>query len=381
MQNQYEAKEKAGMFLALGMMSGTSCDGVDGALVWTDGESRFEPVVTGYRAYSPDEKELLAQALKDGAGLEDRSVRPGCLASAEQMVTDVHSALAKDLCAQLPDDWSKPHVIGFHGQTVWHDPAKGITVQLGSGEELAQQTSIPTVFDMRADDVAAGGQGAPLVPIFHKMLAEKAGFPLPCAFVNIGGVSNITWIGASGELTAFDSGPGNALIDDLVRAQTGKHMDKDAMIAQAGQVDFMALVGMMANPYLQQLAPKSLDRNAFDSSFVADLPLENAVATLTAFTSETICLGLEQMEQVKGESAKCLIICGGGQHNPVMVSHLKGALECDVIRAQDQGLEADGMEAQAFAYMAVRHLQNLPLTFPGTTGVAEPMTGGVLFRP
>jgi anhydro-N-acetylmuramic acid kinase len=234
------------------------------------------------------------------------------------------------------------------------------------------------VFDLRANDMEHGGEGAPLVPAFHRLLAAKLELSLPCAFVNIGGVSNITWVGSDGELTAFDCGPGNALIDDLVRRKLDKDMDEGGRLAMAGQVDFLALVGLIGNPYFQKLAPKSLDRNAFDASVVESMGVEDAVATLTAFTVETICLGLEQMEQLKDEQATCLVVCGGGQHNPAITGQLQGALDCEVKRADDLGLQGDALEAQAFAYLAVRSGQELPLTFPGTTGVREPVSGGVM---
>lgn len=378
MQKKARLMELDTPVLALGLMSGTSCDGVDLALIRTDGKDMFDPVSHGFHAYSSDQKALLARAMEAAKGMTDRADRSGVLTEAESMVTQHHIEAAQAFLNGLDQDVSRPDVIGFHGQTVWHDPANGVTVQLGNGEALSNALQCPVVFDLRANDMEHGGEGAPLVPAFHRLLAAKLELSQPCAFVNIGGVSNITWIGSDGELTAFDCGPGNALIDDLVRRKLDKDMDEGGRLAMAGQVDFLALVGLIGNPYFQKLAPKSLDRNAFDASVVESMGVEDAVATLTAFTVETICLGLEQMEQLKGEQPTCLVVCGGGQHNPAITGQLQGALDCEVKRADDLGLQGDALEAQAFAYLAVRSGQELPLTFPGTTGVREPVSGGVM---
>ncbi len=365
--------------LALGLMSGTSCDGVDAALLRTDGAGMVEPLSSHFRAYDEQEQALLRRALEDGQGLDDSKARPGCLKEAEMLVTKAHEEAVAQLLADLPDELQHPDVIGFHGQTVWHDPDAGLTVQIGDAQELAQKTGLPVVAQFRQADVAAGGQGAPLVPIYHQALRAKDVLPLPCAVLNIGGVANVTWIDESGELLAFDTGPGNALLNDLMSSRIGRLMDEDGRIAAAGQVDYLALITMMANPYFQKLAPKSLDRNAFDTSPVEQMPIEDAAATLMAFTTETICLGLEQAEQRAGKAAKMVVVCGGGQNNPAMMTQLAGALECPVKLARDLGWDGDALEAQAFAYLAVRHLKDMPLTYPGTTGVSAPMKGGELF--
>lgn len=301
-------------YLSLGLMSGTSCDGVDAALIRTNGEGLVEPLYNSFRLYSDEERSLLRQALKDAEGLDDRNARPGCLVEAEALVTKAHIEATQALIESVSEG-ERPDVIGFHGQTVWHDPSQGVTVQLGDGDALAKATGIDVVYDLRAADVAAGGQGAPLVPIYHKALQVNSSLPTPCALVNIGGVANVTWIDEAGELTAFDSGPGNALINDLVFKTCGRAMDEGGRIAASGTVDYLALIALMGNPYFREVAPKSLDRNAFDIAPIAHLSLEDAAATLTAFTVETVCLGLEQAEQVGGKSAELVVVCGGGQHN------------------------------------------------------------------
>lgn len=365
--------------LSLGLMSGTSCDGVDVALIRTDGEGSVEPVRSSFRPYSDREQALFKQAMQDAAGMDDREARPGCLAEAEDLVTKVHIEAAQAFISKLSQD-QKPEVIGFHGQTVWHDPSRGITVQLGDGRALAKTLGLNVVYDMRAADIAAGGQGAPLVPIYHRALQASSSMPPPCAVINIGGVANITWIDEAGALTAFDSGPGNALINDLVLRTCGRSMDEGGRIAASGTVDYLALIALMGNPYFRKTAPKSLDRNAFDIEPIAHLSLEDAAATLTAFTVETLCLGLEQAEQLSGKSAELAVVCGGGQHNVHMMAQLADALDCPVKLAKDLGWDGDAIEAQAFAYLAVRCLKGLPITFPGTTGVKSPITGGVIAK-
>ncbi len=377
------AKNEEKLSLAVGLMSGTSCDGVDAALIETDGEGQVRSIASAFRPYEAHEQALLRQALEDASGMKDRATRPGCLVEAEALVTKAHIEAVARLLSQDATKDIQPDVIGFHGQTVWHDPSAGVTVQIGNGQALANATKIPVVHDFRAADVAAGGQGAPLVPIYHKALQASSVIPLqqPLAIVNIGGVANITWIGKDGSLTALDSGPGNALINDWVFSKDELPMDENGAIAASGTVDFLGLIGLMGNPYFRKPAPKSLDRNAFDISPIAAMSLEDGAATLTAFTVETLCLGLEHMEIQEGEPAKMVVVCGGGQHNGYMMDQLGEALDSPVMLADDLGWNGDVLEAEAFGYLAVRSLRQLPLTFPGTTGVKQPQTGGVLSPP
>ena len=377
------AENQKKSILAVGLMSGTSCDGVDAALIESDGEGAVRPIASVFRPYQSAEQDLLRQALVDGKNLEDRTARPGCLRQTEEMITRAHAEAVEQLLAHKDAAGLRPDVVGFHGQTVWHNPDAGITVQIGDGQSLADSLKLPVVYDLRAADVAAGGQGAPLVPVYHRALQETSAVPmtLPVAVVNIGGVANITWIGEGGDLTAFDSGPGNALINDWVRARADVSMDEGGRIAARGSVDFLSLLALMGNPYFKQQAPKSLDRNAFDVASIDKLSTEDGAATLTAFTVETICLGLEHMEVWHGGAASLVVVCGGGQHNGQIMSQLADALDMPVMGADALGWRGDALEAEAFAYLAIRSLKGLPITFPGTTGVKEPMTGGVLVNP
>ncbi|WP_316862743.1 anhydro-N-acetylmuramic acid kinase [uncultured Cohaesibacter sp.] len=377
------AKNEQETVLAVGLMSGTSCDGVDAALIETDGKGFVRPLAFVFRPYGAEEQALIKRGFEDGRSMTDRNARPGSLAQAEAMITGAHIEAVNALLALEEVGGRKPDLIGFHGQTVWHDPGKGVTVQIGDGQALANACGCPVVYDFRAADVAAGGQGAPLVPIYHKALTASSAIPLnyPLAVVNIGGVANITWIDADGGLTAFDSGPGNALVNDWIHQKTGEAMDKDGVFAASGQVDFLALLGLMGNGYFRQAAPKSLDRNAFDLAPVQQLSLEDGAATLTAFTVETICLGLEHMENASGAAAQMVVVCGGGCNNPFMMAQLQDALEMPVMMSSMLGWNSDALEAEAFAYLAVRAQKDLPITFPNTTGVGKDMSGGLLVRP
>ena len=359
---------------AIGLMSGTSMDGVDCALIETDGRDvlRFGP--TGFLPYSEADRALLRRALVDAIALEDRSARPGALAEAERIVLLRHIEAVEGFLAEHRIDRSGVDVVGFHGQTVIHRPDHGLTVQIGNGAALAQALGLDVVCDLRGADVAAGGQGAPLVPIYHQALVQAGASGGPVLVVNIGGVGNVTFVRPGDDPIACDTGPGNALIDDLIAARTGAAYDAAGATAARGTVDAEVLARLMAHPYFEELPPKSLDRNAFSLEPVASLSTEDAAATLTAFTAATIA-GI--VPRLPGAPA-AVVICGGGARNPTLLAELGRRFACPVTTADERGWSGDAVEAQAFAYLAVRSLDGMPLTFPTTTGVARPTTGGVL---
>jgi anhydro-N-acetylmuramic acid kinase len=266
-------------------------------------------------------------------------------------------------------------VIGFHGQTVLHAPERRLTVQIGDGAALARHTGLDVVYDLRAADVAAGGQGAPLAPVYHRALAVRLP-ERPVAVLNIGGVGNVTWIGRDGTPIAFDTGPGNALIDDWIQGRTGRAMDTDGAIAGSGRVDEDALLALLTHDYFGKVPPKSLDRNAFSLDPVRHLSLEDGAATLAAFTATSAT----QARAHFPEEPKLWVICGGGRRNRTLMSMIASQVESAVAPAEAAGFDGDAVEAEAWAYMAVRSLKGLPITFPGTTGVSAPLTGGVLAR-
>ena len=360
-------------------MSGTSLDGIDVALLTTDGEDVVErgPALT--YPYRPDQQALLQDAIADAKSLTDRAARPGILAEAERELTDWHAIAIESFCQENGLSHSKIELIGFHGQTVIHRPEIRLTVQLGDGATLAQRIGCPVAYDMRAADVAAGGQGAPLVPAYHRALA--AGLDArPLAFVNIGGVANMTWIGRDGELIAFDTGPGNALLNDWCEKHTDVPYDRDGALAAQGELDKGAFMALAQGRYFERPAPKSLDRNAFDVSVLDGLSPADGAATLTHFTATSIARGVGHLP----ERPRFYVICGGGRLNRTLLTEICSLLEPlgeRVLTAEQAGFNGDSMEAEAWAYLAVRCLRGLPLTFPGTTGVAKAMSGGVIAPP
>lgn len=361
---------------ALGLMSGTSMDGIDVALLDTDGDRELHHGPAASYAYPAEVRVKVRAALIEAKGLPGREARPGNLAQVERELTDLNADAVERFLSANGLEKSQIDIIGYHGQTVLHDAPRGLTVQLGDGALLAQRTGVDVVYDLRAADVAAGGQGAPLVPVYHRALA--AAVPeLPVAFLNIGGVANVTWIGRSGRMLAFDTGPGNALIDDWMFLHTGAAHDADGALAARGRVDEDALQALLTNNYFGKPPPKSLDRNDFTSAPVSALSIEDGAATLSAFTAAAISRAREHMP----EEPRLWVVCGGGRKNRTLMSMIAANVSSALVPAEALGLDGDFIEAEAWAYLAVRSALQLPITFPETTGAPAPMTGGVLLGP
>lgn len=352
-------------------------DGIDIALIETDGENEVVFGPQGTFAYDPEDRTLLRQALADAVAMRKRDERPGVLSEAEAMVTERHGAAVEAFLRQHEIAPSSITTVGFHGQSVLHRPELRLTVQIGDGQRLASTLGIPVTWDFRADDVAAGGQGAPLVPVYHRALVEAARLDGPVAVVNIGGIANLTFLAAGEAPIACDTGPGNALLDDLVRLRTGTPCDRDGAVSGVGTVDAAALAELLTHPFFALPAPKSLDRNAFSLAPVEALPTEDAAATLAAFTAASIAGAIATLPA----SPKRVIICGGGGHNPSIMRELRERLPCRLVTADHMGWSTDAMEAQAFAYLGIRRIKNLPITFPGTTGIGAPLAGGRISAP
>src|SRR5215510_2872475 len=365
---------------AIGLMSGTSLDGIDAAVLETDGTAvlRFGP--TGYRPYGEAERACLRQALAEAVQLSDRTARPGVLGEAEQLVTRLHGDAVEALLAAHGIARSTIDVIGFHGQTLLHRPPQRLTVQIGDGAALAERLGVPVVFDFRAADVAAGGQGAPLVPVYHAALVRGLDLPRPVAVLNIGGVANVTWCNGDGDPIACDTGPGNALIDDFMRARTGAPFDRDGDQAAGGRVDTGFIARVLTHPYFDLPPPKSLDRNefAYVNMDLSAFSVPDGAATLTALTAHAVARVVPHLPH----APRSWIVAGGGARNRTLTRMLAACLSPASLETADQaGWSADALEAQAFAYLAVRTLHGLPVTFPTTTGVARPLVGGVVARP
>jgi anhydro-N-acetylmuramic acid kinase len=361
---------------AVGAMSGTSLDGIDVALIATDGEDVVERRAFASVPYDEAFRDRLRRALVEAAGLEERTARPGMLADVERELTDRHAYAIRGFLKEIGLDPGDVDLAAFHGQTVLHAPERRLTVQIGDGPRLARALGLRVVYDLRAADAAAGGQGAPLAPVYHRALVRGIGGEA-MAVLNIGGVANVTFIGADGELLAFDTGPGNALLDDWMLRTTGTAIDRGGACAASGRVDDAALATLMDHAYFSAPPPKSLDRNAFDVSALAGLLPADGAATLVAFTAEAVA----RAAVLAPEPPRRWMVTGGGRHNRAMMAALAARLGGTVGTAEMAGFDGDAVEAEAWAYLGVRCLQGLAITFPGTTGVGEALTGGVVVTP
>lgn len=354
-------------------------DGVDCVLIKSDGNYAN---VVGKAVHIPYDHELrhkISQGMAEAIKLGHPSKMTEHLYILEKWLTDIHGdAVAEILSANgLTSD--NIDVVGFHGQTLLHKPDERFSWQIGDGQRLANLIQIPVVNDFRRKDVEHGGQGAPLVPIYHHALIKGLSDPdYPIAIVNIGGVSNITWMGSEkeGHMLAFDTGPGNAFLDDWIAKHTGDPMDRDGMISREGTIDAALVEQWLDNGYFHQPPPKSLDRNGFILAGLEGLSLADGAATLLEFTVKSIHTAITHCPK----KPKHIYICGGGRHNKTLMAGLE-RYDIPVSVVEKIGWQGDFLEAEAFAFLACRHLKGLPITFPGTTGVSQSSLGGVLYKP
>ncbi|MFZ4541754.1 MAG: anhydro-N-acetylmuramic acid kinase [Rickettsiales bacterium] len=381
----------------IGLMSGTSADGVDAAILRTDGMDVAEPGESLFVPYSDFlRRDILA--LMRGEGNEIGTAN---------LLTDVHIDAVRQLLKKANLQSQDIALIGFHGQTIRHAPAEGITVQIGDAQRMATELGIPVVADFRNADVKAGGQGAPLVPLYHAVLTKK--LPKPLMLVNIGGVSNVTWIGEAktptplqesekiiplainnfqnqsppaeiSNIIAFDSGPGNAPLDDWMFEKTGQRYDKNGETAASGVMDTEALSEFLQDPYFTLDAPKSLDRQHFAAlikSLIArhNWSVEDGALVLTAMSACSIAMSFSAVPA----NPKTIWVTGGGRKNDTMMGLLQASVGMPVLSVDELKWDGDMLEAQAFAYLAARSVLGLPLSLPTTTGVKEPTCGGILY--
>lgn len=346
---------------ALGLMSGTSLDGIDVAVVETDGRDRVIPGSALTIAYPSDFRERLRSVL---GGV-------GPVSEVEDELTKLHTKAVEHFLHQRAE--LSIDVVGFHGHTILHRPTERCTRQIGNGALLAQLLGLDVVGDFRSADVAAGGEGAPLVPLFHAALTVE--LLKPVAILNVGGVANVTWIGEGEDILAFDTGPGNALIDDWVRQHTGTAADIDGVLARAGRASIKHVEQFLEAAFFRHLPPKSLDRDDFSNAMPVGLSLEDGAATLTEMTAAAAAVSAHHFPA----PAREWLVTGGGRRNPALMDALRRRLGIPIRAVEAVGWDGDALEAQAFAYLAVRSLEGLPLTLPSTTGVPEPTCGGRLF--
>lgn len=366
---------------AIGLMSGTSLDGIDAAILRTDGQRIVDPGPAITVPYSRDLKVFIRRAIK--AALEGRDAAAD-IGKAAGEVTAAHAAAVEALLSEAGVDREAVDVIGFHGQTILHRPQRspesaGRTWQIGDGALLAKETRIDVVSNFRNADIAAGGEGAPLAPVYHCALTHHIEREGAVGVLNLGGVANVTFVPASRketDLIAFDCGPGNGLIDEWMELKTGEPMDTDGAVARQGKVHAELLRMMLLNPFMRRKPPKSLDRYDFKLDSVLQLSAADGAATLTAFTAACV----RASEEYLPETPEVWIACGGGRRNPALMEALEKALSAPVIAAEGVGWRGDDLEAECCAYLAVRSLKKLPLSYPKTTRVPRPVLGGVFHR-
>ena len=349
---------------SLGLMSGTSLDGIDAAIIKTDGEEihRTEHFLT--IPYEDSLREKLFSVIKTQKNIEE----------VEKLLTEAHADAVKALLEKAGLSKDDIDVIGFHGQTIDHQPDKGITKQIGDGKLLAELTGINVVNDFRSADVKDGGQGAPLAPLYHQAILKEEAKPI--AVLNIGGVANVTYVGRD-ELIAFDTGTGNAMLNDWVKKHTGDEFDEDGKYAAQGTVNQEVIKKLLKHPYFSKEPPKSLDRNDFSiDTLPEDISLEDGAATIVDFMVKSIIRSC----QYYPEKPKKWYVCGGGRHNKLIMEKLSENLE-DVQKIESLGLNGDAIEAEAFAFLAVRSLNKMPITLATTTGVKTPSATGGVFCP
>ena len=369
-QSMSRAISKDGPVRALGAMSGTSLDGVDAAVLVTDGHDILRFGQTAYRPYTTAERRVIAAGFGKWQGPE--------VQAAAEVVEAAHIALLTDM--------TDIDLIGFHGQTLAHAPRTRGTLQVGDGAALADRLGVPVVWDFRTADVELGGEGAPLAPFFHHACARFAGIDRPVAFLNLGGVGNLTWVDPAmprpqdeGALLAFDTGPANAPLNDLMQSRLGQAFDEGGKLAASGQVEQGALELFLAEPYFARIPPKSLDRNDFAEmvALVGELSDADAAATLTAMCAAAVAEAMQHCPSLPSR----VLVTGGGRNNPVLMQMLAVSLDCPVGPVEEIGLDGDMLEAQAFGYLAVRVARGLPTSCPGTTGVRAAVGGGTVSVP
>ncbi|MEN0654156.1 MULTISPECIES: anhydro-N-acetylmuramic acid kinase [Hyphobacterium] len=367
------------MYRVIGLMSGTSLDGVDAALIETDGESVIDFGPGLEQPYSPKERALLQAAVDAALLWKFDGDDPEEFEAADHVLIDAHAHAVLRLIRENGLHSDDIDLIGFHGQTVLHrgptGDAPGATRQLGDGEALARRLGIDVVYDFRTMDVEAGGHGAPLAPLYHAALAERDGLDLPLAVLNLGGVANVTWLMADAPPVAFDTGPASGLLDAWCARHSGENFDRDGLLARSGTVNARALAALLEHPFFAKAPPKSLDRWDFSLNPVEGLSPADGAATLTAFTAKTVGDAIRSMG-----SPQRVLATGGGRKNPAMMDAIAEAAGCAVEPVEAAGWNGDLMEAQAFAWLAVRSVRGVPLSIPTTTGVPEPMTGGEIAR-
>ena len=358
------------IFTALGLMSGTSMDGVDASIVKSDGDREYSIKLDKYFEYGDEVRRKLLNIREKVLIVDDLKMHFEEIKSLERDITLFHANAVNEI---LQNSKIEIDLLGFHGQTIFHDPEKKITKQLGDGNLLSKLTKKLVIYDFRQNDLKNGGQGAPLTPIYHKLLAEtfkeKEKIKLPIIILNIGGIANTTIINENYKITSMDIGPGNCLIDKWIRVNSDKNYDKNGEIARSGKIDKFILEQKKDNFYYKENNnKKSFDTNDFDISFAKGLSLEDGAATITELTADIISKKLED---------KDVYVCGGGRKNQFLIDSIQSKIKSKILQIDNLDIDGSFIESQAFGYLAIRSYLGLPISFPETTGCKNPCTGGV----
>ena len=360
--------------ISLGLMSGTSQDGIDVGIIETNGDKIYDIGPSLSFPYSDIFRKKLRKIINNAVNSSLPSNNNQVSVELSQLHIKAIGKLIDSL--SLDNKYKNPDIIGFHGHTIIHLPEKSLTQQIGDSKYIANKLNIPVVGDFRLNDVLNGGQGAPLVPIFHKAMIQNEISPI--AIINIGGISNITWIdNSNNKLIAFDMGPGNCLLDDWVVKHTDEKYDRDGIFSYSGIVNDKWVSKMMKNNFFLKLYPKSIDRSYFTSRGLSTLNFEDGAATLISLTVKSILAGINQCPRLP----KYIYLSGGGRKNKTLIRELKKNCSCEILMIDEIDWDGDMLEANAFAFLAVRTLKGFPLTYPQTTGVRTPMLGGKVFLP
>ena len=356
------------IFYAIGAMSGTSADGIDISLIRTDGLNYFKPLESISISFDSFLKKEILSFSREFQNKKNHFK----LLEIEEMITEKYILAIEKILAKSKLKSSHISVLGLHGQTVFHDPKNRISLQLINSSKIAKYFNIKTISDFRENDISKGGEGAPLVPVFHKLLMKYLKVSLPSIFVNIGGVSNITFLSKKNDLIAFDSGPGMCLLDDYVERNSNRKFDKDGKYSSQGSINNKILKKVMRNKYFKKEYPKSIDRNYFTLIDFKNLDFYDACATISMFTVKAIISGIDKINK----NYESIYIMGGGSKNLFILQELSKIIQKDVKSINTRGLKDLYIESQAFAYLAVRSILNFPISYPKTTGVKRPTTGG-----
>ena len=355
-------------FIALGLMSGTSLDGVDASIIKSDGYNHLEILDNNYFEYPEDFKKRLSVFIENIENKADVEKNIKIYKSLERELTLHHSNLSQNIINQ---NNYKIEIVGFHGQTIIHKPKDGYSIQMGDAKLLSQLLKQKVIHNFRSNDIKNGGEGAPLTPVYHQILLKKIQKNKPILILNIGGISNFTYC-AKDQIAARDIGPGNVLIDEFLKKTKGINYDENGKIALSGNINFDLINQFYEHEFYNVRNKHSYDRKEFDFGFIKGLEFEDAVATLTYFTALIISDNLKKSFNDEIE----IILCGGGRKNNTLIKHLKNLLINKILFIDEFNINGDFIEAQAFGYLAVRSYMNRPLTYPSTTNVKNPVTGG-----